>query len=120
MGIIVMYVLFTMASVLLELIQPAIVAGLSGSDYNYGGQNILVKLAIILALEAAYQTAYQISQEYMGQYGAKDEQFKAQTPFTLLTQGSHLFSSALSSAEYYATGGPVKDGVKKVTSYVDY
>jgi hypothetical protein len=63
-----MYVLFTVAGILLVLIKPAIAAGMTQyNDYSYGGENILITIAMILALEAAYQAAYQISQEYLGQ-----------------------------------------------------
>jgi hypothetical protein len=110
-----------MASALVTIISDAIRTGLSDeTGYTFGGVNLLVFFGIMLAIEAAYQTAYQISQAYMGEFGAKDEQFQSQSPLSLLSQGNALFNSALKSAEYYGTGGPVKDAYNKVDSYKEY
>jgi hypothetical protein len=110
-----------MASSLVSVISNAIVVGLADqSSYTFGGVNLLVFFGLMLAIEAAYQTAYQISQAYMGEFGAKDEQFQTQSPLSLLSEGSALFSKTLSQAEYYATGGPVKDAYNKVEGYKKY
>jgi hypothetical protein len=116
-----MYILYTMASALVTIIADAIKTGLADeTGYTFGGVNLLVFFGIILAIEAAYQTAYQISQSYMGEFGAKDEQFQTQNPLSILSEGSSLLSKSLSSAEYYGTGGPAKDAYNKVDSYKEY
>jgi hypothetical protein len=62
-----MYILFTMASVLVSVISKACEDGLGQiNGYSYGGTNLLVFFGVMMAIEAAYQTAYQISQTYMG------------------------------------------------------
>jgi len=122
-GIFVMYVCFTAASVVLDLIMPAIndsTSILHDPSYKIGGIEILVVLATILAIEAAYQTAYQVSQAYLKQFDAGDEKFQAESPLSIVTQGKALLGSALSSAEYWGTGGPVKDAYNKVDSYQEY
>jgi len=123
-GIFVMYVCYTAASVVLNLIMPAINDSNSklnaDGQYNIGGIQVLVVLAVILAIEAAYQTAYQVSQAYLKQYDAGDEKFQAESPLSLVQQGKALFDSAAKGAEYWATGGPVKEGYKKYREYKDY
>jgi hypothetical protein len=66
MGVLVMFILFNFAGVLLQAILPAIKAGLE-MDHPQDGIQFLVFVGIIFAIEAAYQTAYQISQSYMGE-----------------------------------------------------
>jgi hypothetical protein len=57
-----------MASSLVAIISNAITVGLADQTaYTFGGVNLLVFFGIMLAIEAAYQTAYQISQAYMGE-----------------------------------------------------
>ncbi|GMO13885.1 MAG: hypothetical protein Ta2E_03770 [Mycoplasmoidaceae bacterium] len=125
-GIIVMYIMFTVAGILVKIIEPAVEQGLlqlGSAGYTYGDMNLLVFFGIIFALEAAYQTAYQISQAYMGEWGARDESFQYQNPLSLLKEGQNLLNSATASAEYYGTGGPAKDAFNKTfgpNGYLEY
>jgi hypothetical protein len=65
-GILVMYILFNLAGVLVSAIQPAIEEGLKNQSYSLHGINILVSLGLILSVQASYETAYQVSQAYLG------------------------------------------------------
>jgi hypothetical protein len=110
---------FEMSGILVTAIVPVIQAALNLPVYSYGGSQVLVILGVILAMEAGFQVGYLIYQKFMGEAGAGAENFKYQAP-TLLSSGNDLFNSALSNAEYYGTGGPIKDAYNKVSDYKEY
>jgi hypothetical protein len=110
---------FEMSGILVMAIVPSIQAALNLPIYNFGGSKVLVILGVILAMEAGFQVGYLIYQKFMGEAGTGAENFKYQAP-NLLSSGNSLFNSALSNAEYYGTGGPLKDAYNKVNSYKEY
>jgi hypothetical protein len=57
--------MYMMVGVILNLITPAIQSGLA--NMKFGDIKVLVLLGIVFSIEAAYQTAYQLSQTYMGE-----------------------------------------------------
>jgi hypothetical protein len=110
---------FEMAGVLVTAIIPTIQATLNLPIYNFGGSEVLVILGVIMAMEGGFQVGYMIYQKFMGEAGSGAENFKYQSP-NLMSSGNDLFNSALASAEYYGTGGPVKDAYNKVSDYKEY
>jgi hypothetical protein len=62
-----MFILYMMVGVILNMITPAIQAGLSQGGFAINDIQLLSMMGVIFAIEAAYQTAYQLSQTYMGE-----------------------------------------------------
>jgi hypothetical protein len=112
-------VCFEMAGVLVEAIIPTVQATLNLPIYNIGGSEVLVILGVIMAMEAGFQVGYLIYQKFMGDAGTGAEGFKYQAP-GLMSSGNDLLNSTLKNAEYYGTGGPVKDAYNKRDSYKEY
>jgi hypothetical protein len=113
---------FELAGILTLLIVPVIQNAqvLDKSIYFLGSYNFVVCYGVVMAIEAGYQVMYMIYQRFMGEAGAGAESFRYSDGIGLLSQGNAQFNRALSSAEYYGTGGPLKDAYNKVESYKDY
>jgi hypothetical protein len=115
-------VCFEIASILVAILQPYIVSGLSVySQYNLSDTKILVNIGVILSLEAGYQVGFMVYDKFMNEKGSGRKSNSYSSGPQLVSSGSGLFSSALSTAEYYGTGGVVKDAYKKVNDeYIEY
>jgi hypothetical protein len=72
-------------------------------------------LGVMFAMEAAYQTCYQIAQTYSGQYGATDEKFEAAKSF-FLTEGAGLAMKSFDTGFNIATGKVVRNAVSDAAS----
>jgi hypothetical protein len=106
-------VCFELATLLVMAIKPAVEAGLNIDKYDIGNVKVLVNIGVILSLEAGYQVGYMIYDKYMNNRSAQTNHNTTFSRPTLLSSGNQLMNSALSSAEYYGTGGPVKSVYNK-------
>jgi hypothetical protein len=93
-----------MAVAILHLIQSTLQEEFSNNDFleydtddGHMSMDIFPTIGNILMIEAAFQTAYQLSQIYAGDTGSTEEKFQHEQSSTLTT-GKANMNSALSTA----------------------